>query len=165
LKRLLAILGFVVLVAACQPANAAPVIGGAAPDVMLPSLSGETLSLSQLKGKPVLMNFWATWCVPCREEMPMIVDAAKKYERTGLSVLAVNVQEGEALVKPFVDEFALPFPILMDKDGAVVNRYRVRGIPTTVFIDREGIIRSVYLGPMTEEILNTQLRTILGPEQ
>ncbi|GIW08433.1 MAG: hypothetical protein KatS3mg060_3238 [Dehalococcoidia bacterium] len=162
--RLVALLAALVL-AACQPSSAAPVVGGAAPEFSLPTLDGRTVSLASLKGKPVLLNFWATWCAPCREEMPLIQRAAARYASSGLTVLAIDVQEGEALVQPFVDEFGLTFPVLLDKNGEVVSRYRVRGIPTTVFIDRGGIIQSVYLGPMDETILESRLNGILGPEK
>jgi thiol-disulfide isomerase/thioredoxin len=148
---------------ACQPPSAAPVVGGAAPDFTLPTVEGRSLSLSSLRGKPVIINFWATWCAPCRDEMPLIQQAAARYASSGLTVLAIDVQEGEALVQPFVEEFGLTFPVLLDKTGEVVSRYRVRGIPTTVFVDREGIIRSVYLGPMDEAILEKQLSVLLGP--
>ncbi|MFN8532217.1 MAG: TlpA disulfide reductase family protein [Dehalococcoidia bacterium] len=165
MTRVLGLVITMLLLAACQGSNAAPVVGGAAPDFNLGQLDGSPLSLSSLKGKPVLINFWATWCAPCRDEMPLIQDAAIRYERSGLTVLAINVQEGEALVKPFVDEFGLKFTVVLDKNGDVVSRYRVRGLPTSVFVGRDGVIRSVYLGPMDANTLETHLRGILGPEK
>ncbi|MCS6801666.1 MAG: TlpA disulfide reductase family protein [Chloroflexota bacterium] len=151
------------LLSACQPASGAPAIGGTAPDFTLPTLDGRSLSLSSLRGRPVVINFWATWCAPCREEMPLLQTAFLRYGATGLTVLAVDVQEGEALVRPFVEEFGLTFPVLLDKNGDVVSRYRVRGLPTTVFVDRAGIIQSVYLGPLDEKTLEDRLKAIVGP--
>lgn len=151
------------LLAACQPASGAPTIGGPAPDFTLPTLDGRSVSLSGLRGKPVVINFWATWCAPCRDEMPLLQAVATRHAASGLTVLAIDVQEGEALVQAFVDEFGLTFPVLLDKTGEVVSRYRVRGLPTTVFVDRSGNIQSVYLGPLDEKTLETRLAGILGP--
>src|SRR5436853_196516 len=108
---------------ACQSASApAPSIGTVAPDVILNGLDGGIVKLSDFQGKPVLINFWATWCVPCRAEMPAIVEASKKYEKSGLVVLAVDVQEDKTLVQPFVNEFSMPFPVGIDSTGEAVGK-------------------------------------------
>jgi len=151
------------LLAARQPASSAPTIGAPAPDFRLPRLGGEELALSSLKGKAVVVNFWATWCGPCRDELPLLADLARRYPASELTVLGVNVQEGEAVVRPFAEEMGITFPLVLDKTGEVVKRYRLRGLPTTVFIDRAGIIRAVYLGPLTSDTLARHLSDLLGP--
>jgi len=92
--------------------------------------------------------------------MPAIVDASKKYEQSGLVVLAVDVQEDKTLVQPFVNEFSMPFPVGIDSTGEAVGRYKVRGIPTSIFVGRDGKIRFIQVGPMTPDILENQLKSL-----
>ena len=141
----------------------APQAGFAAPDFTLETRDGETINLADLRGQVVLLNFWATWCPPCRAEMPAIQDVYDGYRDRGLTVLAVDVGEGDAQVAPFADERGLTFPILMDGDGAVSRRYQVRAMPSTFFIDQAGIIREVTLGgPMTEGFIESQVAGLLA---
>ncbi|MFH1648008.1 MAG: TlpA disulfide reductase family protein [Chloroflexota bacterium] len=125
-----------------------PVPGRTAPDFQLQSLGGETVSLSGLRGQPVMVNFWASWCGPCREEMPFI---QKVYEDTtwktrGLVILAVNLAESPAEVQKFMDALGLSFTVLLDSQQEVGKLYNVSAIPTTYFIDKNGIIRDVKIG-------------------
>ncbi len=144
----------------------APQAGFAAPDFSLETRDGETISLADLRGQAVLLNFWATWCPPCRAEMPAIQGVYQKYQDQGLAVLAVDVGEGDAQVTAFVDEQGLTFPILMDRDAAVSNRYQVRAMPSTFFIDRSGVIQEVTLGgPMTEAFIESQVTGLLAKEE
>lgn len=124
-----------------------PRTGMLAPDFVLPTLDGGELRLSDLRGKAVVVNFWATWCSPCRREMPLLVRAFRQFGGQGLVVVAVNVQEDEGSASRFAREFGLPFPVALDKTGAVANAYRLLGLPTTFFIDGEGVVRSVFRGP------------------
>jgi len=143
----------------------APQAGFAAPDFSLETLEGETVSLADLRGQVVLLNFWATWCPPCRAEMPAIQSVYQAYQDQGFSVLAVDVAEGDAQVTAFADEQGLTFPILMDRDAAVSNRYQVRAMPSTFFIDRSGIIQEVTLGgPMSEGFIKSQVTGLLAGE-
>ena len=141
----------------------APQAGFAAPDFSLETRDGETVSLSELRGQVVLVNFWATWCPPCRAEMPAIQQVYDQYSDQGFTVLAVDVSEGDAQVTAFADERGLTFPILMDRDGAVSIRYQVRAMPSTFFIDQAGVIQEVTLGgPMSEAFIESQVTGLLA---
>ncbi len=122
--------------------------GDMAPDFELETLGGEAVKLSDYRGKKVLINFWATWCPPCRAEMP---DMEKFYNDKDVEILAVNLTETEGSpddVQPFVNEFGLTFPVLMDRTSDVSSTYRISPIPTSYFIDTKGRIASVSLGAM-----------------
>ncbi len=118
-----------------------------APDFALLRLGGDTLRLRDLRGKVVLLNFWATWCVPCRAEMPDIERLSREFAGRGLVVVAVNLQEGRRAVRRFVDELHLTFPVVLDGDGKMAAAYGVRPIPTTFLIDQNGFILGRSFGP------------------
>ena len=139
----------------------APQVGHPAPDFTLTTTDGETVTLSELRGKPVLLNFWATWCPPCRAEMPHIQSAFEEYEEAGLLILAVDQQESRAEVLAFAQAFGLTFPLALDTTGQVGMTYLARALPTSYFIDREGIIRDKFIGPMTLPILEDRLNAIM----
>jgi alkyl hydroperoxide reductase subunit AhpC len=115
------------------------------------------MSLSAWRGKFVLVNFWATWCVPCRAEMPEIEAAYQAHRAEGLTVLAVNQGEDKETVARFAQEFHLTFPILLDSDGQVAKRYAVRGLPASYFVDREAVIRAIRFGEMSGAMIASQL--------
>lgn len=143
----------------------APQTGFAAPDFTLETHGGETVSLADLRGQVVLVNFWATWCPPCRAEMPAIQQVYEAYRDQGFTVLAVDVQENEAQVATFVRESGLSFPILFDRDGSVSARYQVRAMPSTFFVDQNGVIQEVTLGgPMTAAFIESQVAGLLAHE-
>ncbi len=131
-----------------------------APDLTLHALDRQQVSLSSLRGQAVLVNFWATWCVPCRAEMPEIQAAYQKYRARDFVVLAINIAEDENTVARFVQEFNLTFPVLLDRDGAISKRYQVRALPTTYFIDRTGMIRAIRFGQMDRAYIEMQLVSI-----
>jgi len=141
------------------PAEAEPAVelGHYAPDFTLSTLDGDTISLSDLRGKVVLLNFWASWCAPCREEMPLLQAAHNAYSDGDLIVLGVNMGEETRRVVAFASDLALTFPVFPDEETSVGTLYRVRGAPTTYFIDREGIVRQRYVGPLTTGMLGTIL--------
>ena len=127
-----------------------PKIDKPAADFELKTLDGETIRLADLRGHPVVINFWATWCGPCRLEMPLLQSYAHKYAPS-LVVLGVNYDEPAADVQAFVQELGLDFKILMDPGGKVTEDiYRVRGFPTTFFVDKDGVIRYQHIGQMDE---------------
>ncbi len=132
-------------------ADISPKQGAFAPDFLLEQLTGGELRLSELRGQAVVLNFWATWCAPCRKEMPQFVQAYDRYKDQGLVIVGVNMQEGKGIVQPFVDDFGITFPIAIDRDGDVADRYHLLGLPTTFFIDREGVVRGVFTGPLQEQ--------------
>lgn len=124
----------------------APETSNKAPDFELPGLDGKPASLSDFRGKPVLLNFWATWCPPCRAEMPYIQEIYEEWSGKGLVVLAINIGENPSKVGEFMESFFLSFPVLLDEDSKVSNEYNVRAIPTTFFIDKNGIIQVTKIG-------------------
>ena len=142
----------------------APRQGFLAPDFTLETLSGETVTLSSLRGQAVLVNLWATWCPPCRAEMPAIQKMYIEYKDRGFVVLGVDMtyQDTAANVPTFVQENQLTFPILMDTTGQMAQQYELRSLPTSFFIDREGVIQEVVVGgPMAEALLRTRIESIL----
>jgi cytochrome c biogenesis protein CcmG/thiol:disulfide interchange protein DsbE len=137
-----------------------------APDFTLQTLTGESVRLSDLRGQAVLVNLWATWCPPCRAEMPVIQKMYEEYKGQGFTVLAIDMafQDDAAAVQPFVEEYRLTFPVLLDPSGATARQYELRSLPTSFFIDRQGVIREVVIGgPMSEALLRTRIETILQP--
>ena len=135
-----------------------------APDFMLDTLDGKKVTLSELRGKIVIINLWATWCPPCRAEMPALENVYKQYKDSGVVILGLNVtnQDSEKDIPPFVKEFGLTFPILLDRDGSVSALYQLRGLPTTYFVNREGIIRTVVVGgPMKETFIRSKIEALL----
>jgi thiol-disulfide isomerase/thioredoxin len=123
-------------------------IGNIAPDFELETLDGETVKLSDYRGEPVMLNFWATWCPPCRSEMP---DMQRFYQDTDMNILAINLTDTEANVKDvsqFVEEYDLTFTIPLDQGNIVGNRYQIRPIPTTYMLDSNGIIQFNVFGPL-----------------
>jgi peroxiredoxin len=144
--------------------NVAPVQGALAPGFTLETLSGETVSLGDFRDRPVLINFWATWCGPCRLEMPAIQTRYERYQDTGFTVLAVNFDEPASAVEAFRQELGLTFPLLLDPGAVVQERYRNRTYPASFFVDSEGVIRVHHIGLMTESQLDQNLAQIgVGP--
>ena len=133
--------------------------GQLAPDFRLQLNDGRTVTLAELQGRPVMLNFWATWCGPCRLEMPDIVAAGE--EHGDLVVVAINVREELETVIPFVQEFGMSMPVAMDTEGALQQRYSVNGMPTSVFIDRDGNVAGIWTGLITKERLEQMLAFIL----
>ncbi|GBD28661.1 Thiol-disulfide oxidoreductase ResA [bacterium HR31] len=120
--------------------------GRPAPGFVRETLDGRELSLSDLLGKPVVMNFWASWCVPCRAEAPTLAQAARRF-RGRVHFLGVNVLDEIEEARRFVEQYGLPFPSVVDDDGSLLRAYRVVGLPTTVFVTSSGVIRDVHAGP------------------
>jgi len=140
-------------------------VGSAAPDFTLFSLAGPPVSLHEQQGKVVLINFWATWCAPCREEMPALQAAYENLADRGLVVLGVNWTQVDNLadVETFVTELGLTFPILLDSDGTVSeDLYQVLGLPTSVLVGRDGTIRAVRIGILDLQELEGTLQTFLA---
>ena len=125
-----------------------PQVDKLAPDFQLPTLDGQAVSLGDFRGKPVLLNFWATWCGPCRFEMPFIQEIFEKKEwsDTGLVILAIDIGENPSEVKEFMENYDLSFPVLLDTNQDVALKYNIRAIPTTFFIDKDGIIQDIKVG-------------------
>ena len=152
-----------------QPASLAgngalPLEGQPAPDITLKTIDGSMIMLSKLQGHPVLINFWASWCEPCRAEMPEIVRAYEAHKPDGLVVLAINMTFQDSLpeAQAFVKEFHMPFPVLLDDTGGVArDAYGVRVLPMSFFIDRKGIIVHRQIGAMNGKQIDTFVGEIL----
>lgn len=142
--------------------------GFLAPDFTLDTPDGSKVTLSELRGKIVVVNLWATWCLPCRAETPALEKAYEQYKNSGVVILGVDLtsQDSVSDVKSFVQEFKLTYPILLDQAGNVGYLYQLRGIPTTFFINREGIIRTeVVGGPMSETFIRSKIEALLKEGQ
>ena len=142
--------------------------GKPAPEIDLPTLKGGQVKLSGLRGHPVVVSFWGTWCPPCKVEFPELVAAHRKYREAGLEVIAVNQRDQEirtADVEAFVKEYKVEFIVAMDQRGKSRRSYRLIGLPTTVFIDAGGIIRQVNSGPIAPSQLARGLASILSSKQ
>lgn len=124
-------------------------VGTVAPDFELENLANETVKLSEMRGKIVVINFWATWCEPCKVEMPFFEKLSRRSQ-SNLEILAVNFDEPPQQVEQFVDEYQLSFPVLLDPGGNVQELYRVRGYPTTFVVDEAGVIQFHHIGLITE---------------
>lgn len=138
----------------------APLIGHPAPDFTLPTLEGEPVTLADLRGRPVVLNFWASWCLPCRSEMPELERLHQRLRPAGVVVLGVNQAEDAATVARFRQALAITFPTALDSRAGVSRLYGVDSLPTTFFVDREGVIRDVFIGPMTDAVLADRLRKV-----
>lgn len=141
----------------------APRQGFLAPDFTLNTIEGEIITLSTLREQAVLVNLWATWCPPCRAEMPAIQKLYDEYKDQGFDVLAINMtyQDDFSAISPFVQENGLTFPILIDQTGEVARKYELRSLPSSFFIDRDGIIQEVVIGgPMAEALLRTRIESL-----
>lgn len=145
-------------------ALAADPIGQPAPAFSLPLRGGAApLSLEQLRGQVVMVNFWASWCEPCRKEFPLLDQIYRKYKAAGFTLIGINVEPDAKDAEGFIAKTPVTFPIVFDKDSAVSQRYRVSGMPTTVLVDRKGVLRWVhrsYVPGDENEYLN-QVRAIL----
>jgi len=140
--------------------GAQPTAKSPAPDFALRYADGAEVRLSDLRGHPILINFWATWCGPCRLEMPDIVAAYEKHKDAGFIVIAVNLEESADKIKPFAEELGMALPIVMD-DGLAARAYQVRVMPSSFFIDREGKISARWLGVLTPSLIEKNLAPIL----
>ena len=131
-----------------------PQIGYKAPSFKLKGIDGKDYSLEQIKGKPVVVNFWTSWCPPCKKEAPELVKLYNQH-RSKLEVYAVNLTSQDSLgdAQAFVNEYGFSFPVLLDQEGMVGQRYQLQGIPTTVFINKEGLIVDRVVGYSGQEVL------------
>ncbi len=142
-----------------RPVLPAPEVGSPAPNFKLMALSGETVQLTNSLGKPLFINFWATWCAPCVLEMPNL---QKYYEKYGdeFEVLAINAGEAEWDVGQFVDDIGITFPVLLDPQSKITIEYKVQGYPTTYILSSDGIIQAVHIGMLSEKKIEEYLQSV-----
>src|SRR3954471_12781732 len=155
----------IALAAVFASASLASSSSGPAPAFQLSGRGGKTIDLSQFKGQVVMINFWASWCKPCRDEMPLLEDIYKKYKPMGFTMLAVNVEPDTQAANAWLGKLAKPvtFPIAYDVDSKVSKLYKVETMPSTVIVDRKGNVRALHRGykPGDENFYLTQIRTML----
>jgi peroxiredoxin len=157
LVMLLLALGLVT--SGCPGEAPAPEVGKQAPDFELDTLDGQTVVLSQLQGKPVLLNFWATWCSPCVYEMPFLQQVHQDWPEDELVLLGVNIGESPSQAAEFMQSQGLSFTVLLDSQTAVAQKYNIEYIPTTFFIDKESVIQNVHVGSFQSQ---AEIETILS---
>ncbi len=145
------------------PGGAMPKEGEAIPDFTLSTLDGRQVRLSDLRGSPVLINFWATWCGPCKQEMPLIVEQYNWNKGRGLRVLAIDTLANDNVddMRAFAKQFNMNFDVLVDKTDAVAGGWNVMGLPTTFFVKSDGIVAKVHVGQMTADQLKEYMQLIL----
>ncbi len=132
-----------------------------APDFSLELFDGSTFRLSDHKGKPILINFFASWCAPCKEEIPDLENIGQEYAPKGVVFLAIAVNDSEEKARTFLHELGLSFPAGIDKTNSIQESFGVYGLPTTYFIDKEGITNYLHAGIVTEELLRYELDKLL----
>ncbi|CAJ1002901.1 MULTISPECIES: thiol-disulfide oxidoreductase ResA [Bacillales] len=157
---LLAALVFAVYSSFVKDPNAVKV-GRDAPNFSLEQLNGPSIALSDLRGKGVVLNFWGTWCGPCKQEMPALQKQYEAYKDKGLVIVGVNIGETPVAVEPFLKQFGVTFPILMDRESQITKLYRIDKIPSTFFIDPDGEVKEIFLGPLNEDMIAEKVAKIL----
>lgn len=168
----LALLGIGWIAASKEPANPdigpsdlveAPIAGYLAPQFTLSSTLGEEITLADYRGRPVVLNFWATWCPPCRAEVPHFQDASVKYNGQA-AILGIDQGEPLQVVADFASTFSLSYPLLLDQDNVVNRQYGVAALPTTIFVDADGLIREVYTGIVNRAVLEDRIERLLAEQ-
>jgi cytochrome c biogenesis protein CcmG/thiol:disulfide interchange protein DsbE len=139
----------------------APQIGHPAPDFSLNALDGGEVTLSDFRGQPIVLNFWATWCPPCRAEVPALQAASESFAGEAV-ILGVDVGENPATVQRFAEEHGVTYPVALDQSAQVAQAYRVRAFPTTYLIDERGVVVEIFTGPLNEPLIATRLNELSG---
>ncbi|HEX8598639.1 MAG TPA: redoxin domain-containing protein [Chloroflexia bacterium] len=157
---------WLILGGARRPDGASPqeqvTVGAVAPDFELTDVStGEPVKLSSLRGRPVWLNFWATWCPPCKEELPRMQEVYSGYKAEGLAIVGIDMRENPADVREFVKSKGYHWTFVVDTDGVVTNRYFTAGIPTHVFVDAEGVIQAIHIGELDSGMMEEFLSKIV----
>ncbi len=157
------ILGVAFSIFAAVSLASSDLAGQPAPDFALKSSTGQNLRLSEYRGDVVMINFWATWCGPCRQEMPLLDELYTRYERVGFSLLGVNIDDDSGRAMEMISELGVGFPVLFDNKKTVSKLYQVDAMPVTILIDREGTVRHVHHGykPGYEQQYLDEIRSLL----
>lgn len=158
---MLSLVGYALYQSVAADEGNRPELGNPAPSFQLKTLEGQEVSLDDYKGKVIMLNFWGSWCQPCREEMPALEAVYKKYKDQGFVVLGINIAETEFTAHAFAKQMGTTFPILMDQERDVVKLYDVVPIPSSFFIDRQGILKQRIEAPLTVEQLDSYVQSLL----
>ena len=152
------------LIAACSGSATKPEVGRPAPDFSVTTLDGSTLRLSDLRGKVVFVNLWATWCPPCREEMPSMVRFYEAFKAQGVEIIAVSEDKDPEALRRFVAAQRIPFPVGLDPDKKIYTLYRATGVPETHLLNKKGVIEVSRIGPFdwTAPAVLTTVRELLS---
>ncbi len=156
-------LGVLLSIFAATSLASSGLAGQSAPDFVLKSATGENLRLSEYRGDVVMINFWATWCGPCRQEMPLLDELYARYQRVGFSLLGINIDDDSRRAMAMVDELGVSFPVLFDEHKEVSKLYEVEAMPVTILLDREGTVRHIHHGykPGYEQDYLNEIRALL----
>jgi len=138
-----------------------PLVDQPAPDFTLQTVDGQTISLAALRGRPVIVNFWASWCIPCQQEFPLLAAAYAKYAPQGLQIVGIIYNDGPQTATNFAKQYNATWPLVVDPSDAVYKAYDGVGVPISYYIDRDGIIRTVSYGPPPSGFLDQQIQQIL----
>ena len=130
------------------------IFGQPAPDFSATTLDGKQIRLSDLKGSTVAVSFWASWCIPCKTELPELQKASVRYSNKQLIILAVNAGEPESIVRAFISGFNISFPVLLDQDKTITSKYHVSPLPITFWIDANGVVKAEQLGPLDQDLID-----------
>lgn len=146
--------------------NSEPAIGSLAPEFNLQTLDGQSVQLSELRGKNLLISYWVTWCIPCMEELPVLNRIHQEYQSKDLVILSVNgIQQDELdKVTATISEMGITLPVVLDQSEILWDSYWVRFLPTSFFIDETGVIRYIQLGSLTEENLRTKIEQLISDQ-
>ena len=157
------LLGLMFSVIAATSLASSGLTGQQAPDFALKSSTGDNLRLSEFRGDVVLINFWATWCGPCRQEMPLLDELYQRYERVGFSLLGVNIDDDSRKAMSMISDLGVNFPVLFDNSKEVSKLYQVDAMPVTIIVDRDGTVRYVHQGykPGYEDKYLDEIRSLL----
>ncbi|MGH1470461.1 MAG: TlpA disulfide reductase family protein [Cellvibrionaceae bacterium] len=163
MKRVLSVLLIIISFSLVVSAQAAQKLSGTAYDFTLPSNSGKNVRLSELRGEVVMINFWASWCGPCRQEMPILEELYQRYSRAGFTILGVNVEPDSEDANKILKNVKISFPVLYDKESEVSELYNVEAMPSTVIIDRNGEMRYLHRGykPGYEDDYKAQIKELI----
>ena len=140
-----------------------PQVGRPLPDFNLPDLNGRAVRLSDYSGQPVLINFWASWCPPCRAEMPDLEALYTEHQTEGLVILAINSGESQSIAAAFAEEYGLSFPVLLDENAALSDQWMINNLPTTILVGRDGLVKVIRVGLLRSEQIESAIMPHLIP--
>jgi cytochrome c biogenesis protein CcmG/thiol:disulfide interchange protein DsbE len=155
-------LAIIAIVAATRPNAPTVVKGSPVPNVIGTTLDGQPFDLTSLRGRPVVINFWASWCIPCRSEFPLLAAMSTKHAADGLTIVGILSGDNPQAARTFAAGFHATWPTVLDADGSLKARYLVPALPQTYFVDRAGILRSIQIGEVREADFERQYGLISG---